>query len=80
MTLKTTKPGVNPDEFIKGAKADLQANISVSADDDLFAKNYKTFPLKLPLALRADAIEKAKIAGLTLHDYILIAVKEKNQK
>ena len=80
MTLKTTKPGSNPDEFIKGAKADRQDRASIPADDELFAKNYKTFPVKLPLALRDAAAEKAKVNGLSLHDYILVAIKEKTQK
>jgi hypothetical protein len=80
MTLKTTKPGVDPDEFIKGAKADRQDSVSIPADDELFAKNYKTFPVKLPLALRDAAAEKAKVNGLSLHDYILVAIKEKTQK
>ena len=80
MTLKTTKPGIDPDEFIKGAKADWQDRASIPADDELFAKNYKTFPVKLPLALRDAAAEKAKASGLSLHDYILVAIKEKTQK
>jgi len=80
MTLKTTKPGVDPDEFIKGAKADRQISVSITADDELFAKNYKTFPVKLPLALRDAAAEKAKTTGLSLHDYILVAIKEKIQR
>jgi len=80
MTLKTTKPGVDPDEFIKGAKADRQDSVSIPADEELFAKSYKTFPVKLPLALRDVAAEKAKATGLSLHDYILVAIKEKSQK
>jgi len=80
MALKTSKPGIDPDEFVKGAKADQHLNVSIPSDDELFAKNYKTFPLKLPLALRNIAAEKAKSAGLSLHDYILVAIKEKTQK
>ena len=77
MTLKTTKPGVDPDEFIKGAKADRPGDVSIPTDDELFTKNYKTFPIKLPLTLRTAAAEKAKASGLSLHDYILVAIKEK---
>jgi len=79
MTLKTAKPGVDPDEFIKGAKADRSGDVSIPTDDELFTKNYKTFPIKLPLKLRAAAAEKAKASGLSLHDYILVAIKEKVQ-
>jgi hypothetical protein len=77
MTLKMTKPGTKPDDFIKAAKAD-QTPTNPDPGDDLFKKNYKTFPLRLPLALRDTAIEKARAAGLTLHDYILLAIRDKN--
>ena len=80
MTLKTTKPGVDPDEFIKGAKADRQISVSITADDKKKKKSYKTFPVKLPLTLRNAAAEKAKTTGLSLHDYILVAIKEKIQR
>lgn len=80
MTLKTSKPGVDPDEFIKGAKADRPGDVSIPTNDELFTKSYKTFPVKLPLKLRAAAADKAKESGLSLHDYILIAIKEKTQR
>jgi len=82
MVLKTSKPivNLNPDKFIEDAKAEKAAALPPISEDDIFAKNYKTFPVKLPLTLRAAAMEKARSLGLSLHDYILLSVKEKNDK
>lgn len=82
MVLKTSKPSLNlnPDQFIEDAKAEKSAVLTPISEDDIFAKNYKTFPVKLPLTLRAAAMEKARSLGLSLHDYILLSVKEKNDK
>ena len=82
MVLKTSKPivNLNPDKFIEDAKAEKSAVLTPISEDDIFAKNYKTFPVKLPLTLRAAAMEKARSLGLSLHDYILLSVKEKNDK
>ena len=81
MTLKTKKP--NMDEFIQGAKAEQKPaeppRVAVQEDDDLLRKD-KTFLLRLPLKLWEVAKEKAAKEKVSLHDYILLAVKEKSSK
>jgi predicted HicB family RNase H-like nuclease len=43
-------------------------------------KTIRPFRLSYPLTLRTAAAEKAKASGLSLHDYILVAIKEKIQR
>jgi len=74
MAIKTSKPEIrsNVDEFIKGAVGDIPVREELSVRKD------KTFLLKLPFALWKQAKQKASDADLSLHDYILEAIKGKN--
>lgn len=68
-----TKPKT-PEEFISSAKAEEK---KPEEDIGLFAHKDKTFLIRMPLRLHELAKEKAGKERITLHDFILIAVKEK---
>ncbi|MBF0467043.1 MAG: toxin-antitoxin system HicB family antitoxin [Nitrospirae bacterium] len=73
MTLKTTKPPT-VDAFIAKAKAE-----PIEEDDDLI-KSDKSFLLRLPIKLWERAKNKAAQEHVSLHDFILLAIKDKLTK
>jgi len=72
MALKTTKPTV--DSFIGGAKAE-----PIETEDDLIRSD-KSFLLRLPVKLWERAKTKAAQEHVSLHDFILLAIKDKLTK
>ncbi|MBF0344546.1 MAG: toxin-antitoxin system HicB family antitoxin [Nitrospirae bacterium] len=72
MTLKTTKPTV--DTFIAKAKTE-----PVEVDDDLI-KTDKSFLLRLPIKLWERAKNKAAQEQVSLHDFILLSIKDRLTK
>jgi len=74
MTLKMQKPEIKEDldAFIKGAKAEQPVR------EELAGKPDKTFLLRLPYNLWKQSKHKAGDADISLHDYIIQAIKDKN--
>lgn len=64
----TPKP--NLDTFLKGAKEKTLITTTSTKD--------KTFLLKMPFEMWKETKEKALQKDMTLHEYILTAIKEKN--
>lgn len=67
-----TKPKT-PEEFISSAKAE-------AVEDNMFVNRDKTFLLRMPIKLHEIAKDRAEVQRLSLHDFILIAIKEKATK
>lgn len=86
------KPNINNpvDDFINGAKDEKlnpDQDNKRSLNDDLSLENIltnkpKTFPLSLPPALHKAAAEMAarQFPKISLHDFILVAIKEKIER
>jgi len=76
MPLKIQKPEIKTDvdNFIKGAKAEAPVR------EELSGQKEKTFLLRLPRSLWKKAKQKAADStnDISLHDYILEAIEEKN--
>ncbi|MBF0466991.1 MAG: hypothetical protein HQK96_08505 [Nitrospirae bacterium] len=79
MPIKTTKPSL--DTFIGQAKAENKPTKTEEPleDEELFRKD-KSFLLRLPMKLWERAKDQAAKERLSLHDYILLAIKEKNMR
>lgn len=76
MAIKTQKPEFKSngvEEFIKGAKGDLPVR------EELAVKKDKSFLLKLPFGDWKKAKQKASNMDISLHDYILQAIEDKNK-
>lgn len=76
------KPNRDVDDFINNAK-DQNMNVLEKVDlSEILSSKHKTFPLSMPPELHKAA--KAAAANyfpkVSLHDYILLAVKEKIER
>ncbi len=74
MPMKTKKPETE-EEFISAAKTEKVEKDLSELDFEL--RKDKTFLLRIPQKLHGLAKEKAANEKISLHDYILIALKEK---
>lgn len=74
MPLNITKPSL--DNFIGQAKAETKpAQIDKPMDDEELLRKDKSFLLRLPMKLWERARDQAAKERLSLHDYILLAIK-----
>ncbi len=74
MPIETKKPATE-EEFISAAKTEKVEEDLSELDFEL--RKDKTFLLRIPQKLHVLAKEKAANEKISLHDYILIALKEK---
>lgn len=67
------KPIRTEEDFIKAAKADRP----LSDLDSVLEEKLKVFPLRMPRGLHRLAKERAEAERTSLHDFILITIKDK---
>ena len=77
MTLKTTKPGIDPDEFIKGAKADRPGDVQSLLMMSCSQKTIRPFRLSYLSHYGLLLLKKLRPPGLACTTIYLLPLKKK---